>query len=107
MRIVSLDHRTLERIIAKNLSLLIEDCILWVMMPARAPQIRAPEVALARRAAASLGLGIGGWRIAEPPRANPTARPPQRNSRKAYTPPMSNLIAKIRHWLHLEKKPKT
>ena len=45
---------------------------------------------------------------AEPPRANPTAQPAQTQITKgAYTRPMSNLIAKIRHWLHLEKKPKT
>jgi len=35
------------------------------------------------------------------------ARPPERKSRKDVHPPMSNLIAKIRHWLHLDKKPKT
>jgi hypothetical protein len=29
------------------------------------------------------------------------------NHERAYTRPMSNLIAKIRHWLHLDKKPKT
>jgi hypothetical protein len=42
------------------------------------------------------------------PRANPN-RPGRLNAshERAYTRPMSNLIAKIRHWLHLEKKPKT
>ena len=46
--------------------------------------------------------------MAEPLRANPTAQPAQtRITKGAYTRPMSNLIAKIRHWLHLEKKPKT
>ena len=34
-------------------------------------------------------------------------RPPERKSRKGVTRPMSNLIAKIRQWLHIEKKPKT
>jgi hypothetical protein len=32
---------------------------------------------------------------------------PDASHERAYTRPMSNLIAKIRHWLHLDKKPKT
>ena len=41
-------------------------------------------------------------------RANPTTQGRlNANHERAYTRPMSNLIAKIRHWLHLEKKPKT
>ena len=52
-------------------------------------------------------MGSKGWR-AEPPRANPTALGrPNANHERAYTRPMSNLIAKIRPWLHLDKKPKT
>ena len=44
---------------------------------------------------------------AESRRANPTA-PADQQIRKGHTlVPMSNLIAKIRHWLHLDKKPKT
>ena len=48
-----------------------------------------------------------GGAIAEPPRQpNGPGRITQ-NHERAYTRPMSNLIAKIRHWLHLDKKPKT
>jgi hypothetical protein len=54
------------------------------------------------------GLGIRGRR-----NRRTTPRQPNRpgrltaNHERAYTRPMSNLIAKIRHWLHLDKKPKT
>ena len=48
---------------------------------------------------------IDQWRSRSAPTQPPSL--PKRRSRKAYTRPMSNLIAKIRHWLHLDKKPKT
>ena len=73
------------------------------------PAGRSP---LARRAAEAEAFGIQdleseGGGIAEPPRANP--RPGRLNAihERRILSPMSNLIAKIRHWLHLEKKPKT
>ncbi len=53
-------------------------------------------------------LKSGGWRNrgTTPRQPNGPGRITQDHER-AYTRPMSNLIAKIRHWLHLDKKPKT
>jgi hypothetical protein len=44
----------------------------------------------------------GGSHKFKPPR-----RPNTNHERGITLVPMSNLIAKIRHWLHLDKKPKT
>ena len=67
------------------------------------------KVRPARQKEAVQGWETEGGAIAEQPRANPTAQAgPERESRKGQeTRRMSNLIAKIRHWLHLDPKPKT